>query len=1214
MRKLLFLVVMLLFSGYLIGQTTCYPDGANYHTGSTDGSIFTQTSLISIESADVERGWARFNTSAIPNDHIVSSVELNIYISDDNYAYFRTMSIESDPLSGTAASVFADIADGTQYAAYTSNFPDPGWYVVDLGSQAASDLQSLLASDWFAVGLYEYESSSGYYLEYDGWSETNVPYVVVEHAAPETCPSPTLQVFNNITTSSVDLGWTENGSATTWDIELGETGFTPTGNPTANNVGTNPYTYGSLESATTYDWYVRADCAGDDIDVSTWVGPISFTTECETISSFPYNENFENGGSIPTCWTNDQTDAGGEWEFVTSNSHGPSGDHTSGSGYYALLNDYNYYSYESPFNLISQAFDFSAKASYQLKYWYWIGSDGASNPIHVDVSDDGGITWTDDVFVHDQSNTNAWFENTVDLSSFNSSSVVIRFRAISIWGSGTDNSGIDDVTIEEMPTSMLSYYNLQYPASASIPADQNVTVYAQCWEPGVTEPAGPGAGIECWIGYSTSNSDPSTWTNWVPASYNYGIDPNNNDEYQADLGIAQSLSEGTYYYASRFRYDGGPFTYGGYPSGAWDGVTQISGVLTVNPCDAASIPYFENFDGATSPDMPSCMAVENVNGDSYTWETNSSYSLSAPNCAYIRYNSSSAMDDWFFTQGLNLTGGVTYEVGFAYGNNSSFYAESLGVYWGSSQSAAGMTEGPIFDQTFSINGYAFGTGTFTPPTSGTYYIGFYGHSISNQYYLFVDDIYVVETATSASWNGAFNNDWWDAGNWDGGVVPSSSTNVTIPAGLTNYPTVGSVASCNDIALGSDASGAATLLDNGLLVIGGTASAQRYFSGNDIDWHLVSSPVGSATASVFTGMYLQSFDESSNGYSEITELGDPLNVMEGYGLYSTLGANNTVTFTGSFNQGPQSKGFTADGFGWNLFGNPFPSSIDWEAVSIPSGMSNEVHYIDAATGNDYSYVKGSGGTGSQYIAPMQGFFVSATSSGTLNLGDAQRTHMGADNFYKSSNPELLRLAVTGNGFTDETIIHFHKLAEKEHDGQFDAYKRISFSNPNLPQLFSYTPGGTELSVNGLPEAGSVEVGFTCQESGEFVISAIETGDFTDVILEDLYNGSLTNLLIDNYAFSYNQGDEQNRFIVHFAPVGINDNVNDNIHIYSFNKDVYVTVPIATTGTIQVFNMMGQEVASQNIKDVVNKLTLTQSAYYVVVVSGDKIMMTDKVFVK
>lgn len=77
------------------------------------------------------------------------------------------------------------------------------------------------------------------------------------------------------------LNWTENGNASVWDIELGTTGFSPTGTPTVNNTTDNPYTYSGLSAGTTYDYYVRSECGGS---TSSWVGPFTFTT-----SIFPTN-------------------------------------------------------------------------------------------------------------------------------------------------------------------------------------------------------------------------------------------------------------------------------------------------------------------------------------------------------------------------------------------------------------------------------------------------------------------------------------------------------------------------------------------------------------------------------------------------------------------------------------------------------------------------------------------------------------------------------------------------------------------------------------------------------------------------------------------------------------------------------------------------------------------------------------------------------------
>ncbi len=488
----------------------------------------------------------------------------------------------------------------------------------------------------------------------------------------------------------------------------------------------------------------------------------------------------------------------------------------------------------------------------------------------------------------------------------------------------------------------------------------------------------------------------------------------------------------------------------------------------------------------------------------------------------------------------------------------------------------------------------------------------------------IEDVKIFQQPLYAQWNGSVSSDWFNTANWDTDI-PGVNTDVTIPAVSTNYPTIlNNPAYCDDIFFGSTSAGTATLLDNGLLTVGGIATIERYFSGNDPDWHLVSSPVSNAQAIVFMDMYLQSFDETppvpyappSNGYTEITDELTPLNVMEGYALYSNIAAANTVTFAGNLNLGPQAHAFDLNANnpdGWNLLGNPYPSSIDWNLVTIPPEMNGEVHYIEASTGADISYLSGGGG-GGRYVPPMQGFFVSALNPGTLQLTNAARTHTGAATFYKEDMDDLIVLKASGNNFNNDARIYFNVEATAEHDRLFDAYKIITSSNPALPQIYSLTPGGTKLSINGLPPVEMVPVGFVAGLPGEYIIAAYETSDFSCVILEDLLTGTQTDLLAGPYTFLYNTDEPENRFILHLTPLGVPDNFADGINIYSLHRNVYVSVPANTEGEIVVYNLMGQEVGRTMIKDVVNKVTLRMSNYYVVKVKSNESVVTKKVFVK
>jgi hypothetical protein len=142
------------------------------------------------------------------------------------------------------------------------------------------------------------------------------------------------------------------------------------------------------------------------------------------------------------------------------------------------------------------------------------------------------------------------------------------------------NMGVVTLSALETESPHVNWFNLQWPPQANIAVGGSVTLYARCYEDGITTPAGQDARISVWFGYSTDNTNPKTWTNWKSASFNFDYD--GVDEYFTSLG--SSLPEGIYYYASRIQYDGGSYQYGGYNAnggGFWDGSNFVSGILAV---------------------------------------------------------------------------------------------------------------------------------------------------------------------------------------------------------------------------------------------------------------------------------------------------------------------------------------------------------------------------------------------------------------------------------------------------------------------------------------------------------------------------------------------------------------------------------------------------------------------------------------------------------
>jgi len=511
------------------------------------------------------------------------------------------------------------------------------------------------------------------------------------------------------------------------------------------------------------------------------------------------------------------------------------------------------------------------------------------------------------------------------------------------------------------------------------------------------------------------------------------------------------------------------------------------------------------------------------------------------------------------------------------------------------------------------------SGFFYPVTASTsYYLQVGGYNAG------IGEGNLSISFENTEWTGAVkSNDWNTAGNWTYGI-PGSTSNVTIPSGLTNYPTLTSPGYCNDITLKADATGYATLLDEGYLTVYGTCNVESFITHNV--WHFIGSPVSGATADVFKlaggqpDVYLQSFDETTNTYTDIVPVTTPLNVMEGYAVW-VVDASWIFTYPGGLNTGAfgaadnMTRTINGDNGGNNLLANPYPSGIDWDATSgwTKTNMMDAFYIED--NGGWATYVSGVGINTGSVIAPGQGFFVfvndgGAPSNGTLIMDNNVRVHT-TTTFIKDAVANLVRLEVQGNNKTDQTVVRFLEEATVLFDGKYDAFK-LEPTDGEFPQLYSIA--NKDMAINSLPETDWVQLGFKANFDGEYTISAIEINDIASVWLEDTFTGEFTNLTTDSYTFNHSAINAPDRFILHFAPLAVPENMADMINIYSNNHDVYVAVPVNTRGTVKVYNLMGQEAASTSITQVLTRITLDKSAYYVVEVISDESAVTKKVFVK
>ena len=285
------------------------------------------------------------------------------------------------------------------------------------------------------------------------------------------------------------------------------------------------------------------------------------------------------------------------------------------------------------------------------------------------------------------------------------------------WDGTNYVSGVLTVTA---PPTTIDWANLQSPASGSIFTNQTFDVYAQVYINGVTDPAGQASGVQAWIGYSTTNTNPNTWTNWVAASYN--TDVGNNDEYMATLS---GLSAGTYYYASRFNYNGGSYYYGGYSAGGggfWDGTNYVSGQLTVT--EANTVIDWANLQSPPSASISPAGKID-VYAQIYVDGVTNAAGQGAGIDAWIGYSTSD-------TDPSTWTNWIPASFNTDVGNNDEYTATLTGLYTGTYYYASRFQRngGAYYYGGYSAGGGGFWNGTTyvsgvatVSSLSGTYYIG-----------------------------------------------------------------------------------------------------------------------------------------------------------------------------------------------------------------------------------------------------------------------------------------------------------------------------------------------------------------------------------------------------------------------------------------------------------------------------------------------------------
>jgi len=493
-----------------------------------------------------------------------------------------------------------------------------------------------------------------------------------------------------------------------------------------------------------------------------------------------------------------------------------------------------------------------------------------------------------------------------------------------------------------------------------------------------------------------------------------------------------------------------------------------------------------------------------------------------------------------------------------------------------------------------------------------------------------------------TWTGTSNNSWNNIANWSLTRLPDTATNVVIPTGLTNYPTLSAAGECKDLTIQSNNVGDASILGDNLLTIDRNTIVERYTSGGK--WHDIAAPVTAQTVhSVYMNgapkVWLAHYNEPTDTRTYVYNLFDPMDPGAGFELWVEGGNDATFKYSGplqtndlSLNSGTIPPiSFSDPAHGYNLIGNPFASPLDWDVGTWNlTDIEGTIWIWDPASG---SYKDRSGGIGSltDGIIPIgQGFFVHATANtASITIPVDARVH-SSQAYYKNSEkvahiPNYFSIKAIKGERNDELNIVFSGDASEEYDNGRDARKMFANSG-NAPQIYSLQSNEV-LSINGLPllseEGRTVKLHYLTGISGEQTLVA-KTAFLpnTIVVLEDLFTDIRQNL-VDNpvYTFESLVGDEPDRFLLHFglAYSGIDDQDNNN-HIYIYTNDGVVYIRSEGEASkeqkeLVISDLLGRTVLKTTLfPAVLSKVPISKSYGYLIVrVKSESRIKTAKVFI-
>ena len=209
-------------------------------------------------------------------------------------------------------------------------------------------------------------------------------------------------------------------------------------------------------------------------------------------------------------------------------------------------------------------------------------------------------------------------------------------------------------------------------------------------------------------------------------------------------------------------------------------------------------------------------------------------------------------------------------------------------------------------------------------------------------------------------------------------------------------------------------------------------------------------------------------------------------------------------------------------GWNLVGNPYPSQIDWDLISVSERVNvpNSFSIFDPRLGTNgayYTYAGGGVGTPARsnpsIIPSSQSFFVklSSAGAGSITFKEFQKSTLSHRGNFRIAHDNLLRISISDTGTFDETVVQLLEGSSEAFDSEYDAQK---LSNAGI-NIFTVSSKGDNLAINRTPLTSSMNIrlGVSNRYKGTHTFKFSNDPSFADakLYLEDKYLRKVTQVV-------------------------------------------------------------------------------------------------------